>query len=185
VLQFKKFWQRWDSIKDLPPKDVIRKTKITTNMGLQIKRIITNNPSLTYSRLPVILKGLFPEMEWVPSVTTIRQFLKENGFKRVQKIKKPLLRNVNKSKRLLFAQKNIGNAQQYWNDVLWTDETTVRQMKNGQNDYAIVHNSISIEYRPRKMTLQVGGFSVMFWGAMSSHGFGPLEEVDGMMNGEK
>jgi len=181
----KKCWQREDIIKDLPVKPVISKSKIGGFLGLQIKKLVYSNPDITYGRIPGILSGLLKPGDWVPTESTIRLFLKKNGFIRVKKSCKPLLSDKNKQKRLSFALENVNNDQEFWDNMLWTDETTVRQMHSSQNDFSIVHESLNKDERPKKMTLQAGGFSVMFWGAMSSHGFGPLVEIEGNINAKK
>ena len=61
----------------------------------------------------------------------------------------------NKQKRLEFALTCIENDEDYWLNILWTDETTVRQLLPNQNKFAIVHSSLDILERPKKISLQL------------------------------
>jgi hypothetical protein len=65
--------------------------------------------------------------------------------------------------------------------ILWTDETMVKVFPNGE----------AVFYRSRQELpdivtpiVQQGGAGQMLWGCMSFYGYGPLEAVEGFINGQ-
>uniref|UniRef100_A0A803KBT8 Transposase Tc1-like domain-containing protein n=1 Tax=Xenopus tropicalis TaxID=8364 RepID=A0A803KBT8_XENTR len=57
------------------------------------------------------------------SESTIRKTLNKNGFHGRIPQKKPLLSKKNIVARLKFAKQHLDVPQQYWQNILWTDET--------------------------------------------------------------
>ena len=178
-------FRRNKEVKELGPKVVVRKRKTDDRMGLKIKQIRLENPQLPFRDFPAELKKLgFTDGE-IPSYETVRRYLMNNGFILRKLIKKTLIHPRNKIKRLSFCEVNIQKDADFWDSVIWSDETTVRQMPLAKDEWIHVHKSVEKENLPVNPQVHSGGFSVMFWGCFSKLGIGPLVAIDGSMNSEK
>lgn len=119
------------------------------------------------------------------SVTTVKSVLKKHGLSGRIAVKKPLLRAVNKRKRLKFAQKYKHWTVEQWKSVLWTDESKFEIFGNKRRQY--VRRRVGERYDPKCITPTVkhGGGSVMVWGGFSYDGVGALVKIDGIMKKEQ
>ena len=84
------------------------------------------NPSLSYRDIENELKKQANTNEHVPRWTTIRAFLLDSGYGMMKLIKKPLLSEINRLKRIDFAKNNFEKPEEFWERVIWSDETTAR-----------------------------------------------------------
>ena len=85
-----------------------------------------------------------------------------------------MIRNINKKKRESFAKEHVGQTKKFFQNILWTDEMNVQALPNGTIQNYCIGPRMQPEDIPYNLQVQSGGFSVMFWGCFSSHGFGPL-----------
>lgn len=116
------------------------------------------------------------------SITTVRRRLKEAGLNgRVAK-RKPLLRAVNKQKRLEFAKKHRNWTIDQWKSVLWTDESKFEIFGSRRRQYVRRKVGQRLDQRCIMPTVKFGGGSIMVWGAFSFDGVGELVKIDGIMN---
>ena len=180
----RKFFQRHQATADLPPKLRLPKTMIQGSLALKIKRMVNEKPSISYRDIEHELKKHAPGDEHVPRWSTIRTFLLSSGYKMVKLIKNPLLSDINWQKRIIFAEKMLENPAEFWERVIWSDETTVRSNPNSKEVFFKVHNSVKRENLPFNTKSQSQGISVMFWGCFSKQGLGPLVVIDGTLNAE-
>ena len=74
---------------------------------------------------------------------------------------------------------------EFWDRVIWSDETTVRQAPKGNDVFVHVHQTTKDEDLPINAQLHTGGISVMFWGCFSKLGLGPLVALEGSMNAQR
>lgn len=70
----------------------------------------------------------------------------------------------------------------FWDHIIWSDETTVRKAPQNKDKLIWTHESTKKMDRPVNQQFQCGGFSVMFWGAFSRSALGPLVAIEGTMN---
>ncbi len=70
----------------------------------------------------------------------------------------------------------------YWNHVLWSDETKINLF--GSDGVKRVWRQPGEEYKDKCVlpTVKHGGGSVMVWGCMSAAGTGELQFIEGAMN---
>jgi len=59
------------------------------------------------------------------SVQTIRRTLQQDGLHGRRPRRKPLLKLAHKTARKQFAEDNLSKSMNYWNHVLWSDETKI------------------------------------------------------------
>ncbi|KAF7643297.1 hypothetical protein LDENG_00242120, partial [Lucifuga dentata] len=100
--------------------------------------------------------------------STIRKRLGKNGIHGRVPRRKPLLTKKNTKARLTFAKKHLDDPQDFWENILWTDETKVEL-------FAFQKKNII-------PTVKHGGGSVMVWGCFAASGPGRLAVIDGTMN---
>jgi transposase len=119
------------------------------------------------------------------SLTTVKRRLREKGMIGRIAVKKPLLRTVNKQKRLDFAKEHIDWTIEQWKSVLWTDESKFQLFGSNRRQY--VRRKPNERYIPQCVlpTVKHGGGSVMVWGCFSYGGVGELVKVEGIMRKEQ
>jgi hypothetical protein len=180
----KKDFKRKKDIEELGEKPVIKRSKFDPAIILRVKKLGRENPNLAIRDFGAILKEEFPG-ETIPSPATIQRILKDSGFKMVRLLKKTLIWPQNQLKRLEFCREMVEKGPIFWESVIWSDETTVRQRPQGKDIEVRVHSSFNRKDLPVNAQVHSGGFSVMFWGCFSKVGLGPLVALEGNMNAEK
>ena len=83
-------------------------------------------------------------------------------------LKKKVLRQVNKQKRLKFAQEHVDWTIDPWKSVLWTDESKFELFGSHRRQY--VRRKVYERFKPDCIvpTVKHGGGSVMVWGVSAT-----------------
>ncbi len=115
------------------------------------------------------------------SCDTILRTLQRNGM---HGWKKPLLKPRHKKARLDFARAHADKDEDYWDSILWSDETKINVF--GTDGFKTVWRRKGEEYKEKCMvpTVKHGGGSVLMWGCLSAAGVGELHFIDGIMNSQ-
>ncbi len=82
--------------------------------------------------------------------------------------------------RLEFARVHADKDEDYWDSILWSDETKINVF--GTDGVAKVRNTE--EEKCMVPTVKHGGGSVLMWGYMSAAGVGELHFIDGITNSQ-
>ncbi len=124
-----------------------------------------------------------PELEGqLVSAQTIHHTLQQVGLHDHHPRRKPLLKLAHKKACKQFAEDNQAKSMNYWNHVVWSDESKVNLFdSNG------VQN---VWWRPGEEhqencalpTIKHGGSSIMVWGFMTTAGAGELRFIEGNMD---
>ncbi len=93
-----------------------------------------------------------------------------------------LLKTMHKKARKQFTEDKQTKDMDYWNHVLWSDETKINLF--GSDGVKRVWWQPGEEYKDKCVlsTVKHGGGGVMIWGCMSAAGTGELQFIEGTMN---
>ena len=166
----------------MPPKEKASKSTITGRLARLAKRIVWTNPQISHRDIPGAVRTIIGPDQPVPGYKAFERFLKKSSFKIVKLLKKPLLSEVNRQKRLDFAENFSEKDPEFWDYVIWSDETMVRSCPKSKDVFYKVNTNVCREILPVNPQVRTGGFSVMFWGCFSRMGLGPLVALEGNMN---
>ena len=114
--------------------------------------------------------------------STIRKRLNKNGVHGRIARRKPLLSKKNIAAHLKFAKEHIDDPQDFWNNVLWTDESKVELFGLNEKCYVWRKPNTAFEQKNLIPTVKHGGGSVMVWGCFAASGPGRLAIIDTTMN---
>ncbi|GFY16012.1 transposable element Tcb2 transposase [Trichonephila clavipes] len=116
------------------------------------------------------------------SAETVRRVLRKAGYNGRVARKKPLIGKRNRVKRLKFAKEHILISQQFWNEVIFSDESKFNIF--GSDGRRMVWRKPNTSHHPKHTipTVKHGDGSVMVWGCMAAPGVGKLVFIDGVMH---
>ena len=114
---------------------------------------------------------------------TVRNVLKEAGFRSATKKKVPMLKGSHHQQHLKFAQYHENWTMEDWKRVLWTDETKINRIGSDGKVYVWKQQGEPVSDRTTTPTIKHGGGNnLMVWGCMGWNGVGKLIEVQGNMD---
>ena len=97
---------------------------------------------------------------------TVRNALKEHGFRSATKKKVPMLKKVHRQKRLDFAQQHQSRTIEDWKRVLWTDETKINRIGSDGKVYVWKQHGESISDWTSLPTVKHGGGIISWYGGL-------------------
>ncbi|GFY28069.1 transposable element Tc1 transposase [Trichonephila clavipes] len=93
----------------------------------------------------------------------------------------PLIGKRNRVKRLKFAKEHILKPQQFWNEVIFRDESKFNIFSS--DGRRMVWRKPNTSHHPKHTTtVKHGGGSMMVWGCMTASGVGKLVFIDRIMH---
>jgi Fe-S cluster biosynthesis and repair protein YggX len=119
------------------------------------------------------------------STRTIRRRLQLDGLNGGVCTRKPLLRPVNKLKRLLWAIRHLNWSPEQRKRVLWTDEKKFELFNTKRRTYCRKRVGEQLRDDTVQGTVKHGGGSVMFWGSVGNNRTAGLTKVVGIMDKTK
>lgn len=158
-----------------------RPKKTNRRQDMMIKRISLSDRKLTAPKIT----SIYNSSNDVPiGVSTVKNRLKKAGLNGRVAAKKPLLRIVNKRKRLLWAQEHKNWTVEMWTNVLWTDETKFEIF--GSKRRVFVRRFVGERFSKDCLvsTVKHGGGSLMIWGCFGGGRVGRIHRIHGIMNKE-
>jgi len=159
-----------------------RNRKIGKREDRLMMRKIDQNPQISVRALA---KELEEECDLVVSHETVRQAILRHKYSSRVARKKPLLSPVNVEKRLTFAVSMINQPIEYWDDVIFCDETKMMLYYNAGPPRVWRKPLSALDNRNIIPTVKFGKLSVMIWGCISSRGVGDLAFIENTMNAQQ
>lgn len=148
----------------------------------QDKQIVLKSKRNRFKTARDIRSDLIDSNNIEVSVSTIQRRLRSAGLNGRVATKKPLLRKVNKLKRLAWAKKHRNWTPADWKKVLFTDESKFELFSSKRRIYVRrqVHEKMSEQCIIP--TVKHGGGSIMVWGCFAGTMVGDLVKIDGIMD---
>lgn len=159
-----------------------RKSKINERVQRIMIRKIDQNPRISVRTLA---KELKEECGIVVSHETVRQVILRHKYSSRSARKKPLTSAENVKKRLSFATKLISEPIDYWDDVIFCDETKIMLYYNDGPTRVWRKALTALANRNIIPTVKFGKLSVMVWGCISSKGVGELAFIEDTMDAKQ
>lgn len=143
-----------------------------------IVRLIKKDPKISAPTIAATME----ERGVHVSISTLRNILRKNGYHGRVIRKKFFVNKTNREKRLQFAKKYINKDNDFWNKVIFSDESKFNIF--GSDGRRTVWRKKNCELNPNNLipTVKHGGGSVMVWGCMSAGGVGKLHFIEGTMD---
>ncbi|CAK9827588.1 Transposable element Tcb1 transposase [Anthophora retusa] len=144
-----------------------------------IIRKVKQNPRITAKQIATELKN---NNGIDVSASTVRDYLRSSEYHGRVARKKYFVNETNRKKRLEFAKQHINTPIEYWNRVIFTDESKFEIF--GSKKKFTVWRKKNTQFRKENLqpTIKHGGGSVLVWGCMSANGVGSLHLIEGIMN---
>ena len=151
--------------------------KINERVSRWISRKVQINPFITCSEIKTDLEAAGI------NVSTISRTLYCTGFQSRSPRKVPLLKTKHVKDRLKFVETYEKKGMQFWEKVIWSDETKVELFR--RNTATSVWRKKWLAFKKHNIiaTVKIGGGSIMIWGCFSSKGTGELQAIHSRMNG--
>jgi len=144
-----------------------------------MKSKINKNPKVGSLKLS---NDLRQERNVSGSPRTLRRTLNKIGLYARVACSKPLLRVSNIQSRFEFSKLHLWDSNQYWNRILWSDETKINLFGSDGRVYVRRPVGCRYDFKYLKPTIKHGNGSLMIWGCFSSEGVGKIEFIEGKMN---
>jgi transposase len=156
-----------------------RPQKLKPNQKRAILRTVVMEPKTSAPKLAGMIDTEY-NVKVVPQ--TIRNVIRNAGYKGCVARKKPFISQINKKKRLDFAKAHINKGNDFWKSVLFSDESKFNIF--GSDGRVMVWRKPNMQMDCRNLcpTVKHGGGNVLVWGCMSATGVGNLVFIDGIMD---
>ncbi len=153
--------------------------KLSARAQCHIQRLCLGNRHMSAASIAAEVEGVGGQPV---SYQTIRRTLHQIGLHGCRPRRKPLLKMMHKKARKQFAEDKQTKNLDYWNHVLWSDETKINLF--GSDGVKRVWRQPGKEYKDKCFlpTVKHDGETVMVWGCMSAAGTGELQFIEGTMN---
>lgn len=131
---------------------------------------------------PDINRGLAESLGMQISDETVRRTLRAAGYNARTPRIKPLISEQNRKKRLEFAKKYINKNSEFWQKVIFSDETKFNIFGPDCGNKVWRKANTEMQRKNTKCSVKHGGGNVMLWGCMSANGAGNLQFINDKMD---
>ena len=113
---------------------------------------------------------------------TIRNCLHEANLHGRTPRNKPYISPINREKRLEWAKKNVDKPQEFWDSVIWSDESKFNLFGSDGAVKIWRKPGEELELKCLNATVKHGGGNIMVWGCIVASGVGKLAFIDQRMD---
>ena len=142
--------------------------------------MVEENRKLIPSEVIVQLRVEHPGFDC--STRTIQNVLIRDGLHGRVCLKKPLLRPINKVRRVEWARAHRRWKIEQWQQVLWSDEKKFELFNSKRRQYCRRRIGEKLRDDTIQATVKHGGGGVMFWGCFGGGKVGDLKKITGIMD---
>lgn len=157
-----------------PPNKIFSDTDERT-----IVRRIKASPRLS---APKLTSAVQSDLGKQCSVETVRRILRKHDFHGRVARKGPFISPKNRLCRLRFANEHVSETSEYWNSVIFADESKFNIFGSDGMSYVWRKPNKELNKENLKPTMKHGGGSVMVWACMSAAGTGRLTFIETTMD---
>lgn len=171
---------RYESTGSNDDKPRSGRPKVTSaRQDAMMVREIKKNSRITAANL----SQMVAEVSSIPvSPSTIRRRLHEKDFHGRRPRKVPGLSKKNIQKRYLFALEHKNHDTQYWNSVIWSDESKFDTRNDNCRRLIWRQPGKELQKGVTCHSFKSGNLTQMVWGCFKGHKLGPLHFIDGIMD---
>jgi len=161
-----------DCQQEKPPTRTGRPKKITSRDSRSIKRLVkkSRRTSLKEIKEDFTVKKV--------SSNTLRSHLYEIGFHGRVGVRKPLVTERNRTKRLCWAKERQGWSSE-WDCIIWSDESKFELFRGDGRRWVWRRPHERYDVDCLIPTMKSGQDGVMVWGCFTKDGLGPLVRLNG------
>lgn len=170
-------WKYEGTLKDKPGRG--RKRILSESDERLIVRKVRNNPKVS---VPKLTAEVSKDINRSVSTETVRRVLRKSNLHGRVARRKPFISAVNQKKRLEFAKAYVNKPPEFWNQVIFTDETKINCFGSDGRQIVWREPNTEFKFKNLKPTVKHGGGSVLLWGCMAASGTGNLEFIDRIMD---
>ncbi len=149
-----------------------RKTTVVDDR--RILSLVKKTPFTTVGQI----KNTLQEVGVCVSKSTIKRRLHQSEYRGFTTRCKPLVSLKNRKARLEFAKRPLKKPSQFWNNILWTDETKINLYQSDEKRRVWRRKGTAHDPKHTSSSVKHGGGSVMAWACMAASGTGSLVFID-------
>ena len=151
-----------------------RPRKTTVVDDRRIISLVKKNPFTTVGQI----KNTLQEVGVSVSKSIIKRRLHQSKYRGFTTRCKALVSLKNKKTRLEFTKNHLKEPVQFWNNILWTDETKINLYQNDGKRRVWRREGTAHDPKHTTSSVKHGGGSVMAWACMAANGTGSLVFID-------
>uniref|UniRef100_A0A8C5Q1T4 Transposase n=1 Tax=Leptobrachium leishanense TaxID=445787 RepID=A0A8C5Q1T4_9ANUR len=140
----------------------------------RILSLVKKTPFTTVGQI----KNTLQEVGVCVSKSTIKRRLHQSEYRGFTTRCKPLVSLKNRKARLEFAKQHLTKPSQFWNKILWTDETKINLYQSDGKRRVWRRKGTAHDPKHTTSSVKHGGGSVMAWACMAANGTGSLVFID-------
>ncbi len=140
----------------------------------RILSLVKKTPFTTVGQI----KNTLQEVGVCVSKSKIKRRLHQSEYRGFTTRCKPLVSLKNRKARLELAKRHLKKPSQFWNNILWTDETKINLYQSDGKRRVWRRKGTAHDPKHTTSSVKHGGGSVMAWACMAASGTGSLVFID-------